>query len=342
MKINVLGSCVSRVSLLKGDQTAHGIVGDCGLELEYFLDKHNIALAMMPPPFSREEVMSIRVDELWDKTRLRSLQQSLMKDTVSMLMESEAEWLVMDLYDFHNSFYTYNNTAFASQSNEIARTELFKSHSDEIKPVTWFELPTWIYYPYVDLFFEKILQKYDANHIILNRFRANTYFLFDDGIVYAIPDDFKLPSQCNDKYNNACYELEQYIIDKYNPYVIDISPYFMGDANIWSNLNGAHFEKEFYRETYSIILEIINGNTDKRYFNKTKLFDRTREGFEEDKKRCFNVDKGLELMECFVEIGEVLWINLLDKLYAYAPEHPKVKQYMAIVAEEGYGEIMER
>ena len=111
MKINVLGSCVSRVSLLKGDQTAHGIVGDSGLELDYFLDKHNIALAMMPAPFSIEEVMTITTDELWDKTRLRSLQQSLMKETIPLLMQSEADWLVMDLYDFHNNFYIFQNTA---------------------------------------------------------------------------------------------------------------------------------------------------------------------------------------------------------------------------------------
>lgn len=50
MKVSVLGSCVSRVSLLNGDQQGHGIYNgkELGIELEYFLDKHNIALALMP------------------------------------------------------------------------------------------------------------------------------------------------------------------------------------------------------------------------------------------------------------------------------------------------------
>lgn len=81
MKVTVLGSCVSRVSLLRGQKTGHGIADGekYGLELEYFLDKHNIALAMMPPPFSEEEVNTITSSELWDKTRDVSLRQSLMK-----------------------------------------------------------------------------------------------------------------------------------------------------------------------------------------------------------------------------------------------------------------------
>ena len=52
IKINVLGSCVSRVSLLDGVQSAHG-VSDDRLDLGYFLDKQNIVCAMLPVPFSR-------------------------------------------------------------------------------------------------------------------------------------------------------------------------------------------------------------------------------------------------------------------------------------------------
>ena len=76
IKINVLGSCVSRVSLLDGVQSAHG-VSDDRLDLGYFLDKQNIVCAMLPAPFSPEEVDTITVDELADKSRLHSLKQCL-------------------------------------------------------------------------------------------------------------------------------------------------------------------------------------------------------------------------------------------------------------------------
>ncbi len=193
MKVTVLGSCVSRVSLLRGDTKGHGIAdsGENGLELEYFLDKHNIALAMLPPPFSQEEVDGISRDELWDKSRDLSLKQSLMKRTVPMLLEGEAEYLIMDFYDFHNNFFCYGDTAFATQANEFANTGLFRKYAKELTSYTFFDLPTWIYYALVDWFFERISKKFDRDHIILNRFRANTFYLDKEGKILLIPEECK-------------------------------------------------------------------------------------------------------------------------------------------------------
>ncbi|MBE5978959.1 MAG: hypothetical protein E7249_07460 [Paenibacillaceae bacterium] len=72
MKVNILGSCVSRISMLNGNQAGHRIAHD-DVEMGYFLDKQNIALSVMPPPFPEKEVLQITADELWDKTRLCSL-----------------------------------------------------------------------------------------------------------------------------------------------------------------------------------------------------------------------------------------------------------------------------
>ena len=333
MKVTVLGSCVSRVSMLRGDIQAHGIVDGQknGIELEYFLDKHNIALAMMPPPFSQEEVETIAAEELWDKSRAVSLRQSLMKKTVQMLLEGEAEYLIIDFYDFHNSFISYKDTAFATQANEFGNTALCKKYYDELMAFSFFELPNWIYYPLVDLFFEKITKKFDADHIILNRFRANTYYLDKDGKIKLIPEDFKQSFQCHDKWNQKCRELEAYVIKKYNPYVIDISKYFMGDANLWSNLNASHFEKEFYRETYDQIVRIIHGEETERYYENVSFFNKDREGYKEDEKRAFDIEEGLCFFESLLGKDDALGLNVLDKLYTYAPENEKVKKYVEFI-----------
>ena len=334
MKVNVLGSCVSRISLLKGERDGHGIYGDKA-DFGYFLDKQNIALAMMPPPDFAEEALSIKVEELHDKSRLKSLCQNIMKSTVDLLLTSDADYLVMDLYDFDNSFIIYGNTAFGTQAGEFLGTELFKRYSSDMTLGCFFEMPGWVYYPYVDLFFEKISKKYDADHIILNRFRANTYFLHTNGEIGLVPEGSKMLFQCKDKYNERRKQLEEYIIKKYNPYVIDISKFFMGDANLWpDNLNGAHFEKEFYRETYDQIMRIIYGETDIRYYDKVKFFNTNREGWEEDKQRAFNVENGIAVFNMFVEKEEYLWLNMLDKLYMYAPENEQVQQYIQLVKEK--------
>lgn len=330
MKVTVLGSCVSRVSLLRGNIAEHGIVDGekNGLEIEYFLDKHNIALAMLPPPFTKEEVNTITSEYFFDKSREVSLKQSLMKQTISLLLNGEAEYLIMDFYDFHNVFLAYKDTAFAIQSDEFLHTSLCQKYVKDLKPYTFFNMPTWTYYPLVDLFFEKNMQKFDADHIILNRFRANTFFLHTDGKILTIPESSKRPNQCDDKKNPECKRLESYVIEKYNPYVIDISNYFMGDANVWNNWNASHFEKEFYRETYDQILRIIRGEATERYFDEVRLFDQNRSGFQEDMARKFDVEWGLEFYKVFAKQEPAICLNVLDKLYCYAPEDERVIKCM--------------
>lgn len=331
--VNVLGSCVSRVSTLKGHQDAHGIWDGerQGVKLKYFLYKHNIAVAMLPPPFSKEEVMSIGEEGMYDPSRLTSMRQMLLKETVPLLMET-ADYLIMDFYDFHSLFFIYNGTAFGTQAANFMRTPFFKAREKEFQPALWFEVSMEDYLPYVDDFFQIIMQKYDADHIILNRFRANQYYLDQSGKILLISEGNMTPTQCHFKYNDKCRELEQYVIDKYNPYVIDISSCFMGDANVWDNLNASHFENEFYRETYDYIMKIIHGDTGGiRYFNDVRFFESSREGFEEDKQRAFDVEWGLKVLKVLLYEDDLLWANVLDKLWMHAPNDPRVREYMNIL-----------
>ena len=330
MIVNCLGSCVSRVSLLKGERNQHGIYKgeEIDIKLQYFLDKHNIALAMMPPPFDRTEVAAITDENMYDKSRLRSMKQMLNKDTIKMLLESNAEYLIMDLYDFHNSFLIYENTAFGTQANEFCNTKLYDKVFKKLTLMTsFFERLTYTYYPLVDLFFEKIMTKYDSDHIILNRFRSNTYALLKDGYIASLPDNLKMSYQSNDKYNKQCRLLEDYIIKKYNPYVIDLSKYYMSDENLWgrSGIHGAHYEKQFYRETYNQIVKIIKGDGANKYYDKPEFFNVNREADEEDSKREFNVEKGFLALDYFIDSDDPLSLNILEKLYIKAPNHEKLK-----------------
>lgn len=330
-KVNILGSCVSRVSMLDGNQQGHNIA-DENLDMVYFLDKQNIACAMTPAPFSREEVDSITEAELWDKSRIRTLKQAINKDTVSLLLESDANWLVMDLFDMQNDFAVCNDTMFSTCAHEFFNTKLYKKYAKDVQISNFMNIPKFLWYGYVDLFFEKIMTKYDSDHIILNRFRSNTYYLDKDGEIKLIPDNFKMPYQSNDKYNFKLNELESYIIKKYNPYVIDLSKYYMGDKNVWDNLNGAHFEKSFYYETFEQVKRIINGESKKKYYSEPNFFNDKRKGYEEENKRAFNIESALQLINKLIDEQDILWLNVLDKLNIYAPNDERVKQYLGYLS----------
>ena len=330
IKINVLGGFVSRVSLLDGHQSMHGIA-DEDMELGYFLDKQNIVCAMMPAPFLREEVEEITAPELWDQSRLYTVKQCLNKDTISLLMKSDADYVVMDLYDMQTDFAAYKSTCFSTCANEVFNTRLLGKYLNQVSTGNFLGLPSAIWYGYVDLFFEKLIGKYGADHIILNRFRCNTYYLAKDGIIREIPKEFQNPFQPHPKYNKALAELEDYIIEKYNPYVIDLSKYFMGDANAWNNLQGAHFENEFYRETLDQIRRIVKGQGAKRCYSEPDFFNEKRRGFEEDRKRNFEIEPNLQLMLKLLDEQDILWLNILDKLNIYAPDDERVREYVRAV-----------
>jgi hypothetical protein len=328
------GGCVSRVTLIDGHQDMHGIADD-EMKLGYFLDKQNIVCAMMPPPFSREDVEQITADELWDKSRLVTLKQCLNKDTIKLLMESDAEYLVMDLYDMQTYFTIYGDTCFSNCAFEAHNTALIRNYINQgcIQIGNFFDMDSNAWYGRVEEFFNIITKKYDSDHIILNRFRCNTYFLDKDGIIKPIPPEFMQVYQPNPKYNTALARLEDYIISNYKPYVIDLTKYFMGDANTWDNIQGAHFETEFYRESFDQIKRIIKDGSKDKYYSKPNFFNVSRRGYEEDKARKFDVESNMNLMLKLLDKEDILWLNILDKLNTYAPEDDRVKQYVTIAKE---------
>lgn len=334
-KFNILGSCISRIIMLNGEPHLHGIYGD-DMQLGYFLDKQNIALAMLPAPFPQAELDAIDESCLYEKSRIHSLRQCLDKSTVNLLLASDAEYLIMDLYDFQNDFMVYGDTAFSTCAHEFLNTELFRRHKEQLRVGNFMQMPTLDWYGYVDMFFGQVMQKYDADHIILNRFRSNRYYQGKDGRIHQIPDSFKQPYHSNDKYNGQLGELEEYIIAKYQPYVIDLSKYYICDENMWSNLNGAHFEKEFYQDAYEIVCNIVKEHPDRKYWDTPSYLEKGLR-FEEMRSKgyAFDVEQALQLLPLLVEADDSLWMNLLAKLHTYAPEDERVQAYVHACLSEG-------
>lgn len=254
--LDILGSCISRVMLLKGDYFQKGVC-DERIKLEYFFDKDNIVSSMMPAPFSREEVDSIRADELYEKRNIRCLQQGINKDTMPMIMNGKADYLLVDLYGLSINISCYKNTTFSNTVYEFYNTSLFRKYANEIGDLNFMEIPTFLWYPYIDLFFDKVLEKFDSDHIILNRFRACKNYIDKDGYIREIPESFRRPFHANYKYNDKIKDVEEYIIEKINPYVLDLTKFFITDGRHWDNFNGVHYEKRFYEDVLKEFQDIV-------------------------------------------------------------------------------------
>ncbi len=327
MKFNILGSCVSRVSMLNGNRDMHGVYGE-GMKLGYFLDKENIVCAMLPSPFSAEEVVSIQKEELWNKKAIHALKQCMDKSTVRLLMESNADFLVIDLYDFQNDFVIRGQEIFSSCAAEFMNTKVFRDTAQEYRLANFFNLPAALWRSYIDAFFERIMGKYDANHIILNRFRSGTYYLGKNGLVNLLPNNLKNWYQCSDKYNVQLRDLEGYIIQLINPYVIDLSRYFFCDENFWGAPHGAHAEREFYRESYRHIVEISEGKSEKRCIDVPDFItgETSEEYNREIRQHPLDIDSTLKLLHELKAQDDVLWMNLFHRLRVCYPNDARIEQ----------------
>jgi len=105
-------------------------------------------------------------------------------------------------------------------------------------------------------------EKWGGN-IILNRLICSKYYVSRQNSVYLIEG-----GRChfgNAKYNDALRELENYLIDKYNLYVVDISKYFIPDEAHTADTTPVHYEPDYVALQSKYMKEIILDKTANRY-----------------------------------------------------------------------------
>jgi len=261
--VDIYGSCVSRVIFLNGDLEAKGCI-DPDIEINYFFDKHPVLSCVTPIPntsiLNVHTIENIRKEELWDKSErnLRGIKQELLKSTLPMICESKADFFVFDLYDFHTNLMVYDDTMFSPYKYEFFNTDLYKKNSSEFSKLFFpIEMPMGIWWGYVKKFFDTVFGKYGNERVILIRFTACSHYLSKDKKVMNIPNRFLNPWMANYKYNSKIRELEDKIIKEYSPHVIDLSKYYICVQSLFEDLQGAHFSKACYMESFEKVKEII-------------------------------------------------------------------------------------
>lgn len=261
--VDVFGSCVSRTVFLDGNFELKGCA-DPRIKINYFFDKHPILSCMTPVPntpvLNAEKILAIRKEELWDKSEhnLRGIQQELLKSTISLISESKAQFFVFDLYDFQTNIMLYDNTMFSPYKYEFFNTRLYQNNKNQFSNLVYpLELPLGLWYGYVKMFMDFIIEKYGIENIILIRFSACSHYISKQKNVLSIPARYINPWTANYRFNDKLRQLEDRIIDEYNPHVIDYSKYYIGDENKHSDLQGAHFSDGYYKESFKKIKEIL-------------------------------------------------------------------------------------
>ncbi|OBZ10739.1 hypothetical protein A8L34_19415 [Bacillus sp. FJAT-27264] len=255
--VDIHGSCISR--------NIFNVNKSSDISVNSYLSRNNIVSSMMPPANipTRAEELSIFDSEYSH----RCLRNGIEKNTVPILLNSNADFLVIDFFDFCQPVAVYKNTTFSTYDYSFYNTAAYKGEPEQFQRTNILEIPSWLWYGYVDLYWEKMIEKFGAN-IILVRIRSCNNYIAKDGEVKDTP-----PAMLhfgNAVYNKPLYELEEYVIDKYNPYVVDVSKYFIADEEYNTDVTPVHFEENYAISSWSLMQNIILNKPKQRYYDNLR------------------------------------------------------------------------
>lgn len=255
MKIDVHGSCVS-YSIIKDQFDGKSIRVFEDIENNYYFSHVNIAgtmtgkIRLLP----KEEDFQIITNHI-----RRNIISDLKKEVLDILMKSEAEWLMVDFYDFARIQWAYENGSYTHVADlQIAAPEYWDKIKNEIQGTfRWIDLPTYLWYGNIDRYFEHVIKKYGKEHIILNRVNLSQYFLDEEKNIREFSSDKDYLGSYKD--GEKIRRLEDYVIQKYGIHNIDVAKFFMADWECGKDYLNVHYEPQYYKLAGKIVKNICSG-----------------------------------------------------------------------------------
>ena len=231
--VDVHGSCVSRDAL--------NLIEESKIKVKHYFSRNNIASSMMPPAsFELEKGALIQYTSEYSE---RCMRYALNKKNIAVLLESDAEFLIIDFFDFCQPVAGFQDTTFSTYDYTFYNTTMYKEHVADFFRVDFMTLPHCLWYGYVDAYFKLMIEKFKGK-VILNRLNCSRNFLDANRDVKQIPDAFCHFGSA--KYNEELSALEDYIIKKYPQiYVTDLTKYFIPDYVHNPDTTPVHYEEYF-------------------------------------------------------------------------------------------------
>jgi len=253
--IDIHGSCVSRDIFNCPDNK--------NVKVRHYFSRNNIASSMMPPAdiSTKKEELS-KYDSEYSH---RCVRQAIEKQAVPLLTESESEFLVIDFFDFCQPVACYKGTTFSTYDYCFYHTSAFRNEREAYSSVNFFDVPSYLWYGYIDLYFQKMTQKFGKQRIILNKLNCCNGYIDKSGNLKPTPEN--LLNFGNAKFNKHLDDLENYVIQKYNPYVIDITKYFIPDETDNPDVTPIHYEGSYHEAAWFLINNILMNKPTQRLYD---------------------------------------------------------------------------
>ena len=252
--IDIWGSCISR-------------------EIFTFLDANatlvNYTYRSSPlhigePPVESVEPLFDNID-LFNGSQWRTnfVKNNLMRQTTKVLQESNAEWLMLDLYDICELTYKIGDAYFVLDYDST-KLPIYSVLCDKhgCQSVGFFPYQEDTLIQRLTTFADFVKNKY-GKRIILTNITFHNTFIGDDGIVRSLK---RSPAEIFDKnvYLRKCQDFLRRYLDCY---VLDFSERFLSDERfIWGE-SPVHYETSFFRFAADCVRKIIEGKCTEKHFS---------------------------------------------------------------------------
>lgn len=219
-----------------------------------------------PPVLATEPAIGINIPEddaqfCGSGWRRKNFRDAVMRSGFDVIEESEARWIVVDMYDLICRSADYLGNLFGID-DFVCRTEFYKSLEPRPKECYIFEKRDMrTCFDAITRFAAKISEKYGTNIILIKAEPKDAYITLDDRKL-PLEDDGMF--DIKRKFISLC---EERFASVTGCYVIDISKHFYASDSF--PLGGAHivhYEEEFYRQAGEYVGMIMQG-TERRVFS---------------------------------------------------------------------------
>lgn len=195
------------------------------------------------------------------------LTMDLEKRLAESLEEEPADFLVVDMcYTAGHALIKWKDQVF-TKNPKFLESSFYAEHEEEFEEIDVMRDDTFDWKPYMDRYLDLVSRYFDADHIILVKSRCPLWYVTHTHVR-------KLSKKSRKAYNKRIKELEDYFVDKLNPYVIDIYSHYFVDFNHKKGFTMSSYEKPFYHHARRLVSNIVRTQPKQRVFSEQEYFIR--------------------------------------------------------------------
>ncbi|MCM1244096.1 MAG: DUF6270 domain-containing protein [Roseburia sp.] len=195
------------------------------------------------------------------------LTMDLEKRLAQSLEEEPADFLVVDMcYSAGHALCKWRDQVF-TKNPKFIESDFRAEHEEELEEIDVMRDREFDWKPYMDSYLELIGKYFDRNHIILVKSRCPAWYVTHTHVR-------KMRKKARRAYNKRIKELEDYFVEKMDPYIIDIYSHYYVDFNHKKGFTMSSYEKPFYHHAKRLISMIVRTLPEQRVFREQEYYIR--------------------------------------------------------------------